>query len=123
MKGAELVPGRIAQIGEIHLTQAAFAHSRGFFAGRSPVRHPSRVPRIHCGRIRDGKPDSTADLLCENTAGSENWVETNGVAAGSLSWRGSWGRRRSRMVPLQEGRAIYGHDLSAGGALRIELAT
>src|SRR5262249_17188439 len=27
------------------------------------------------------------------------------------------------MVALQEGRAIYGHDLSAGGALRIELAT
>ena len=52
MQGAELVAGRIAQIGEIHLPQAAFAHSRGVFAGRPTVGDAGRVPRVHRGRIR-----------------------------------------------------------------------
>jgi len=56
MKGADFVSGRIAEIGEIHLAQAAFTHSRRLFAGRPTVCHARRMPRIHGPRRLKATP-------------------------------------------------------------------
>src|ERR1700721_4471461 len=46
VQGAELVPVKIAKIGQIELTRAAFAHARSAFTRRAAGRKASRMPGI-----------------------------------------------------------------------------
>ena len=74
MQGAQLVPVKIAKIGQIELTRATLAHARGTFAGRATSRKASRMPGISLLGRRSGKADRqpvgagrvrTVDGLCD----------------------------------------------------------
>jgi hypothetical protein len=60
MQGAELVAVRVAQIGEIELRAAAFAHARRIFDRRAAGRDARLVPGIGLRRILAGKADGAA---------------------------------------------------------------
>src|ERR1700676_3920383 len=58
VQGAELVPVKIAKIGQIELTRAAFAHARRTFTGRTASSKASRMPGFclsgRCSSKTDG---------------------------------------------------------------------
>jgi hypothetical protein len=82
VQGTELVPVKIAKIGEIKLTRAAFAHARGAFAGSPAGSKASRMPCI----CLSGRCSSKTD---RHAIGARRVLAINGFCDGENAARRS----------------------------------
>src|SRR6202522_4312389 len=82
VQGAELVPVKIAKIGQIELTRAAFAHARRTFARRAAGSKAGRMPGI-CLR---GRCSSKAD---RHAIGARRVLAIDGFCDGENAGRRS----------------------------------